>query len=91
MMIGGDGSVVAVLMTIKTVIIKNIQFLSERSLTQYSPHLTVCSQPVHRWMCRRKNDISLSFFALTEIVSLLLPHFDPVFEIFVFTYSCTTK
>lgn len=39
MMIDDDGSIVRVSMTVKTVNIKTIKALSERSLTQYSPHL----------------------------------------------------
>ena len=39
-MIDDDGSIVTVLMTMMTVNIKTTQALSERSLTQYSPHLS---------------------------------------------------
>lgn len=48
MMIDDDGSIVTALMTMMTVNIKTIQALSERSLTQYSPHLSVFSPSRHR-------------------------------------------
>lgn len=75
MVIDDDGSMVTVPVTIMTENIKTIHALSERSLTQYSPHLSVFSlvQAEHRCAARRMTFLSLAC-SLGEIVTLFYFH-----------------